>query len=453
MMKQRILVIFLAITLSFSMSITSVYADDSKEWYREYSDVSGLYCNEGLNNGFTIDYYHGMLSVTTFDYIYYDEFNCKEMFEQDGEYVYTSEEHGTELRYDPSNGMISIFEDSYFSLTRHGEQYELPKDFDVDWYKTPGYFAGIPGGEITISEASDGSMIIDGSYQCSMDVSSCEPTSFGGVYYTDYDEYELYYYSDYGEDGLLILMDNGWPSWYYKSDESSMNDSAYDWEEDAVTGNYLMETALGDTISTYVFAPYWTTDENHSYTRIRVLCQITNTSSDNLYFTASDYFTLNNNGIIEYGSSEYDYTTIAPWTTIQTYVNFTYRHSSVNIDYSLMTMTVDGVDVSLSLRPQSGDEYDAFPGAYCYNNGGDYFDYSCTWLYISDLGNGQYQYFKTKAFMNMAYYLNGMDYGQITLNADNTFYIDSLQYTWSPSEHTITFCYENSTYPIVLTKQ
>lgn len=451
-MKRRVLSLALALLLAASLAVPASAAES--EWYREYIEVCGVYYNKDAGL-FSIEYSHGMISLFDLSYMWGYTFDCKNVSEQDGGYVYVSEadeEGGSEeMYYDPSDESISIFGNTYMPLIRHGKSYELPNGFDESWYRDAIMFAG-NGIEMTISEASDGSIFLDGGEPLYFDAEEYEAASYGGVYYTDHDEHEIYYHP---EDGILILMENGWPSVFYEYDEEATGGLTYTSEE-IDTGYYLMDTVYGDTLGVHVFAPYWTQGEDFmgGYIAIQVLCQITNASANDLLFVASEYFSLNNNGIIESGTCEYDYTTIAPWTTVQTFVCFTYRMSNVNIDYDLMTMTADGIDVSLDPRPQSGEEYDAFSGAYCYNNNGDYFSYQCDWLYISDMGGGKYDVIETTAFMSGSY-LNKMQWKQISLGAGNTFKIDNSSnvYYWDQEAHTISRRSENFGTNIVFVKQ
>lgn len=201
------------------------------DWYKEYSDISGIYCDMEIGM-FTIEYAHKIISLSDCGYQWAYTFDCENMVEEDGEYVYVSNENSSNsmldeaiMRFDPtdesitlitSNGLLSTSPDgSYIPLTKHGSQYEYPDNYDEDWYKTPTLFLG-HGGEIKVSMSNDGSILVDGDYQCSLDGNWCEAANGGGVYYTDDDGHEMYYYP---EDGLLIFIENGWSRILFESNE------------------------------------------------------------------------------------------------------------------------------------------------------------------------------------------------------------------------------------------
>ena len=64
-------------------------------------------------------------------------------------------------------------------------------------------------------------------------------------------------------------------------------------------------------------------------------------------FCASDYFSLNNAGVIkEAEMNDYDYTEIAPNTTFTTDIEF-YYPDSANMDLSNMTLMIKDIAVNL----------------------------------------------------------------------------------------------------------
>lgn len=423
-LKKQLLSFALVLALVLAMVVPA--SASGSEWYLEYADADGIYYNRD-SGGIKISFSHGMivLSYTSFYFEY--TYDYKNVSEKDGIYVYTSEEDGTEMRYDPSDGSICLEGDeyTYMPLTKHGAQYELPADFDENWCRTPVAFSQ-DGLELTVSMADDGSIRFDSEYyQGSVDGSEYEAASFDGVYYTDHDKYEIYYFP---KDGILVLLENGWSSMFYEVDAAVMNEPVDDPEQ---YGLCIMDSVwAGDDLTVHVYAPYWTqgTDLLGSYTNIRVFCSVENVSGGNLVFNASEHFSLNNNGIIEYGSCEYDFTTIAPWTTFVTFIDFSYRMSSVNINYDLMTMTVDGTDISLTLRPQTPEAYDSIEGVYCK---GDSYR-----LYIEDLGGGEIIVTETVG-VPLISGLNSLKNRRTVLDESNAFDFDGIEYYWHPSEHTI----------------
>lgn len=434
MKKKRTLSLALALLLALSLAAPVSASGD--EWYQQYDDMSGVYYNSEYGLGFSIDLTHGMIILDDANYMWHYSFPVKRASESGGIYVYTADEDGTEMRYDPSDETISLFGDTYTPITRHGKQYELPSDFDEDWYTAEPLFTD-NGMEMIVYGTGAGGITIDG-YDMVFDAGEYEAAADGGVYYADNDDHEMYYFPEYG---MIILMDCGWPTILheYSESESDMDWSMYEPMEQFDTGAHIMENVYGSSISTYVMAPFWKPGEDFmgSYISIQVLCQITNISMSNLTFYASDYFTLNNNGFIETGSSEYDGSTVAPGTIIQTFICFNYRTNNVNVNYDLMTMTADGIDIPLSPGPQTGAAYDALPGVYCYDNQGDYFSYVGEWLYIMDQGDGQYFVVQTTTYKNIADLNRLWSQHNVTLNADNSFSCFSTKYYWDPSTHTI----------------
>lgn len=111
------------------------------------------------------------------------------------------------------------------------------------------------------------------------------------------------------------------------------------------SGYYLNDSIQSDDWS--ISVGYATTEEIIIGRAIYVNCTITNTSSMSARFCASDYFSLNNAGVIkEAEMNDYDYTEIAPNTTFTTDIEF-YYPDSANMDLSNMTLMIKDIAVNL----------------------------------------------------------------------------------------------------------
>ena len=376
------------------------------DWFRQYEDVDGYYYNADDDSAVMLSAYDGDIYLTNTDYMWSESYSGEYSKQKDKTYLYPalSLDDSSELLYDPADGSITVDGISYVSLQEHGRGYTMPESFYETWYTDVVGFTDVLalGSTVTFSWFDDGefslcSDMLDQAIAFQADEYTAAAN--GGVYYTGSNGEEMYYYPDHG---LLLLLEDPFSSRLFRAtDELPVSGAGL------TGGHYIMETVYGSDVTVHVFPPYWTSEYGAIY--IQVLCQITNMSGNNLWFNAADYFTLNNNA------------------TITTFIKFRHDESSVNVDYNAMTLTVAGTDVSLTARPQYGEEYDGLPGVYYYNN------YR---LYIEDLYNGQYYVCETLGSTSVSS-LNSYHGEALMLSADNSFVFDGKTFYWHPEAHEI----------------
>lgn len=121
---------------------------------------------------------------------------------------------------------------------------------------------------------------------------------------------------------------------------------------------YLTDTVASGKLYTEVRYAY--IDKPYGEPIICVNCVIQNNSPENITFVASDYFSLDNEGIIKTATvSDYDYVEIATGAKIVTDIKFVYP-SNANMGFYNMTMTIEDTLVSLADKPQSESEKMSF---------------------------------------------------------------------------------------------
>lgn len=143
------------------------------------------------------------------------------MYKPDGNGAYVYEDIASEwaaddgdyeLYYYPEDGSIAIVRNgvrtAYAPLQRHGEEYDLPADFDSCWFEQSGTFYFNMLDNVSFSRYSSGSFVAEFgmSDMIGFEVDAYEAAAFGGVYYSGSGG-ELYYYPD--RPFVLLAWDDG----------------------------------------------------------------------------------------------------------------------------------------------------------------------------------------------------------------------------------------------------
>lgn len=295
--------------------------------------------------------------------------------------------------------------------TDETEEANAPVEFTPEWYRTYSYFKADEG-ESTVEMVWDDYNLswvaVNGTSLFLLDMETYTEQDDGSYLYEDPDEgYSLVYYpsDNHVEIPIMELKDI---KYYFSTDSEPVH---YD-------TNYVSDTVRGNNLEVTVLLAYITT--NSDYRIVKVLCDITNVTNENMTFISSNYFSLNNGGIINEGYDvDYDYQTLAPGTKFRTTIFFSFP-ANANGNRNSMTMTVDGIDVSLADKPYGNDE---FSGTYYLDGGSN--------MYVIEKISGNI--YSVVKFSSLPEIITG----NVTLNSDNTFEFNGDQYTWDPAAGSI----------------
>lgn len=208
-------------------------------------------------------------------------------------------------------------------------------------------------------------------------------------------------------------------------DEGSYNDSGNqkytDEDGSDVIETYFPGNVGGDILSAYVYYARVIYDESIGANVVAVGCSVFNRSNNNIPFVASNYFELNDHGIITNAlPSDYDNTTIAVDGNFFTEIKFMTNTAKKHSDTFAMTMTVDGSPIHLGAYPQKDEESHAFPGVYMQPET----SYEDIFI-ITDNLDGTYNVIKVDSILN-----NVIQVKDISLDANNKFGIQNGEYLW-----------------------
>jgi hypothetical protein len=185
---------------------------------------------------------------------------------------------------------------------------------------------------------------------------------------------------------------------------------------------YLPGQALSDSLTTYVHYARYAYDKKMN-TYVVVACTVTNNTSSNLQFVAANYFSLNNNGVITTaGTTDYDYTTLAPGGSFFTEITFSCPTITRTGDTFSMTMLVENAQIHLGPAPQNDNEINGFPGVYMESS------YSFDIIYIiTDAGDGTYNIIRVSDALG-----DVRQYENVELDDKNRFSMGNGKFLWNP---------------------
>lgn len=199
-------------------------------------------------------------------------------------------------------------------------------------------------------------------------------------------------------------------------------------EDTQSTEYYLPGYAYSNSLGAYVYYAYVAYDEEQKTNVIRVECTIGNTGSGDIQFVASNYFSLNYNGVITNARpTQYDYTTLAPGGQFTTELVFNCPSATRAGDTFNMTMTMENTQIHLGPVPLDTEERSGFAGTYMSSSPS--YD---TIFTVMDNGDGTY---------NITYVEDSLGihriYENISLNEKNGFSIGDVEYTWDEVDNVL----------------
>ncbi|MBE5954963.1 MAG: zinc ribbon domain-containing protein [Lachnospiraceae bacterium] len=296
--------------------------------------------------------------------------------------------------------------------------------FTEEWYKTYTYFTQPETGD-TLEIGWDDEDVL-AFYVNGMGICYCSPNSYvrgkeGEYVYNDEAEEAVIKY--YPEDGnYLIVLFAEEERTYYPVDEMI--------EEETFVGSYYVtDTVVGTDLKVHPWFAY--TERSGGYLWVKVLCSVYNCSGTTLTFNTPNYFSINNNGLLQEGYCDYDYVELAAEAEISTWICFTFPENA-NTYLTNMTMYVENNEISLADKPQYGEERNCLEGFY-------YLENSNTRAVIEKLADGRYQIIKYFVF-------GGVEIHCFDLYDDNTFVVDGNHCTWKPDECSFTDDFAGHTY-------
>lgn len=189
----------------------------------------------------------------------------------------------------------------------------------------------------------------------------------------------------------------------------------------ATTEYYLPGYAYSNSLGAYVYYAYVAYDAEQKTNVVRVECTIGNTGSGDIQFVASNYFSLNYNGVITSArSTQYDYTTLAPGGQFTTELVFNCPSATRAGDTLNMTMAMENAGIHLGPVPLDTEERSGFAGTYMSSSTS--YD-----TIITVMVNGEGTY-------NITYIADSLGihriYENISLDEKNRFSIGDVEYTW-----------------------
>lgn len=196
----------------------------------------------------------------------------------------------------------------------------------------------------------------------------------------------------------------------------------------ATTEYYLPGYAYSNSLGTYVYYAYVAYDEEQKTNVIRVECTIGNTGSGDVQFVASNYFSLNYNGVITSARpTQYDYTTLSSGGQFTTELVFNCPSATRAGDTLNMTMAMENAQIHLGPVPLDTEERSGFAGTYMSSSTS--YD---TIITVMANGNGTY---------NITYVADALGihriYENIALNEKNKFTIGDETYTWDEVDNVL----------------
>lgn len=239
-----------------------------------------------------------------------------------------------------------------------------------------------------------------------MDVSE-EPTmmlSIGDMFYLNYTSSQEKEYADLNE-----------------------QKEAQEGEYTQSTEYYLPGYAYSNSLGVYVYYAYVAHDVEQNTNVVKVECTIGNTGSSNIQFAASNYFSLNYNGVITSARpTQYDNTTLVPRGEFTTELVFNCPSATRISDTFNMTMVMENVEIHLGPAPQTEEEQLGFPGVYMKSSSS--YDFV---LIVTDTGNGTYEIIDVDDFFGVS------PHKGITLKENNKFEMGSGDFRWRPNHYDI----------------
>lgn len=272
-------------------------------------------------------------------------------------------------------------------------------------------------------------------------------SSWGGQ--GNYTEFDIYYmdgtedkihislspdfaYMDVADEAPMILSIGDTLYYNYTSDQAEEYAALREEEKSAdsyyaSTEYYFPGYAYSNSLGAYVYYAYVAFDKEQQMNVIRVECTIGNTGSSDIQFVASNYFSLDYNGVITSArSTQYDYTTLAPGGEFTTELIFNCPSAKRIGDTFNMKMIMENSVIHLSPAPQTEEEQLKFPGVYMSSSP------SYDFLYIvTDTGNGTYEIISIDDFWGVSAYQG------ITLSKKNKFEMGAGDFRWRPNHYDI----------------
>lgn len=191
---------------------------------------------------------------------------------------------------------------------------------------------------------------------------------------------------------------------------------------------YLPGYAYSNSLGAYAYYAYVSYDAEQETNVIRVECTIGNTGSSNIQFVASNYFSLNYNGVITNARpTQYDYTTLAPGGQFTTELVFNCPSATRAGDTFNMTLAMENAQIHLGPVPLDTEERSGFAGTYMSSSPS--YD---TIFTVMENGDGTY---------NITLVADALEihciYENITLNEKNKFTIGDETYTWDEVDNVL----------------
>lgn len=194
------------------VAVTAPAAPD--EWYKAYEEQPGYYLD--IDTGWTLEisYEDGeIVSVSDEGGFLVNWYDSEAAEERDGGYVYSSLDYPgdeyMELRYDQTDGSLTTMDEVYLPMTGHGDKYTAPRSFDKNWYQADGIYERSysgPYGTLIVSGTGDLICVETDEYgSCTFDANDHEGAVCRGVYYSNDEGKELYYYPDFQ---LILFVDS-----------------------------------------------------------------------------------------------------------------------------------------------------------------------------------------------------------------------------------------------------
>lgn len=195
----------------------------------------------------------------------------------------------------------------------------------------------------------------------------------------------------------------------------------------ATTEYYLPGYAYNNSLGVYVYYACIGYDEKQNINLVSVQCTIWNNGSDNIQFAASDYFSLNYNGVITNARpTQYDYTTLASGGQFTTELVFDCPSATRTSDTFNMTLIMENTQIHLGPAPQTEEEQSNFSGVYMDSSP----SYDFVWI-VTDAGNGTYDIISVDDVFGVRTYQG------ITLKENNKFKRGNGNFRWKPNKHVI----------------
>lgn len=204
-------------------------------------------------------------------------------------------------------------------------------------------------------------------------------------------------------------------------------------EEMEFEESYMPGWVTGASLSTYVYYARVIYDSTQGTNVVAVGCTVSNNSNENIYFSAGNYFSLNNNGVITYARpTDYDNTTLAPGGNFFAEILFDCPTATKSGDTLHMTMIMDNAQIHLGAMPQDEKSSHEFSGIYMSSSP----SYDAI-LIITDSGDGTYNIIRISDALSDLYQYTG-----VTVNDQNKFSVGNGEYLWD-SENCCFYRYDD----------